>query len=62
VKAKALTALAIVVFLAALWLVSEQGDNCITGYEETNCQTIQEDDPRWNCETMGNLICGKDAG
>ena len=20
---------------------------------------IQEDDPRWNCKTMGNRICGK---
>lgn len=22
-------------------------------------ERIEEDDPRWNCATMGNLICGK---
>lgn len=67
--------LALVIAGAILWQVSEYGDNCINGYEETNCTTesdveigepltvvCTEDMPCWDCETMGNLICGKDNG
>ncbi len=56
-KIAAATVVGILVVLL-FWFVTEQADNCITGYEETNCETIYEDDPRWNCATMGNLICG----
>ena len=23
-------------------------------------QQVQEDSPRWNCETMGNRVCGNE--
>jgi len=25
-----------------------------------NADRIEEDDPRWDCRTMGNLVCGED--
>lgn len=28
------------------------------GWDEANQQGITEEDPRWNCLTMGNLRCG----
>jgi hypothetical protein len=27
--------------------------------DDTTTITIQEDDPRWDCRTMGNRICGE---
>lgn len=30
-----------------------------TGYDEGYRDHIEEDDPRWDCHTMGNKICGK---
>jgi hypothetical protein len=71
-----LALIVVVIVGTVAWQASEYGDNCINGYEEVNCETedtieigdpvsivrpiITEDDPRWNCETMGNLICGSD--
>lgn len=42
-------------------------DGHVTGYVtvpgvgtfDFDGQRIEEDDPRWNCKTMGNHVCGK---
>jgi hypothetical protein len=36
----------------------------IAGYTwpRSSTQRITEDDPRWDCRTMGNGICGEDLG
>lgn len=28
------------------------------GYRHGRSERIQEDDPRWDCQTMGNRVCG----
>jgi hypothetical protein len=30
----------------------------LTGCQPTGTDRIEEDDPRWNCATMGNRECG----
>lgn len=47
------------VLVGLVWLF---GGLMVTGCELTshNEPVIVEDDPRWDCRTMGNKICGSD--
>lgn len=38
-------------------LLDQRGDRDHVG----EAGRIQEDDPRWDCHTMGNLVCGPDV-
>jgi hypothetical protein len=40
------------------WIASS--DPYLNWQDVAGCdgQIIHEDDPRWNCATMGNLVCG----
>jgi hypothetical protein len=29
-----------------------------SGFSTDSQVTVEEDDPRWNCKTMGNGVCG----
>ena len=50
-----MTRLVLVVFLASLFLA--------TGWLETSIHTrCEEDKPCWNCQTMGNRVCGPVKG
>jgi hypothetical protein len=33
----------------------------VTTDTEVQTERIEEDDPRWDCETMGNRVCGPEA-
>lgn len=45
-------ALVVAVTVAGLWVV-------VTAAWHHPPANIEEDDPRWNCSTMGNQICGE---
>lgn len=45
--------LVLIFLLVTLW-----GLQGLYGEDVTSSQTCQEDDPCWDCRTMGNLICG----
>jgi len=53
--------LTIVLFVAVFFyfVVSSFATLATLIREET--QRIEEDDPRFDCRTMGNRVCGKDA-
>lgn len=44
--------LAIVALIVGLFIANAIG---VSKFEDANCE---EDMPCWDCETMGNLICG----
>lgn len=53
-------ALAIIILPIALGIGSAVIAGTIQGISEArNGTTITEDDPRWNCATMGNRVCGR---
>ena len=33
---------------------------CEAGESPKQADRIEEDDPRWDCRTMGNRVCGED--
>ena len=33
---------------------------CSASQSPKQADRIEEDDPRWDCRTMGNLVCGED--
>lgn len=54
-------AILVLTFVAVLWTVAA----CMSiipsherGIDPLTFDTCAEDDPCWDCETMGNLICG----
>lgn len=48
----------ILVYLAS-WYGGAKVDRYLYDAREATTITIQEDDPGWDCHTMGNLICGE---
>lgn len=50
--------IAAVVFAATL-IASPHFDRFVNVTDVT--EVIEEDDPRWDCETMGNKVCGPTA-
>jgi hypothetical protein len=69
IKAIAIAIAVATILMLALLQASAYGARQVEAHERQNeiqigtavhIERITEDDPRWNCETMGNLICGKD--
>lgn len=51
---------AVLVLIAILWIVAMAFPRNVDTYEPgiSSAERIEEDEPGWDCTTMGNRICG----
>jgi hypothetical protein len=55
-----MVAVAVSILSYLMWTLptTEQMNNIISEHNSTTTTIIYEDDPQWDCQTMGNHICG----
>lgn len=49
---------AVTAAVSALWPAGDKINNVPRSTTVETSETITEDDPRWDCATMGNKVCG----